>query len=1758
MKRLFSFLIFILLSMMVMSVYATTIPNAVMQMAKTYFADAQKTDRLKIPTQKNEIETVYQSDDTIQNKVFALQQPNNGFVVITDINNDVQIIGYSQHQSLQKDNLPDSFKSLMKYLERQAHSENKSVTEVFAATPVVSPMLDQANIHLNQFSHEEFGGCPSGCVATALVQIMAYYKYPQSGYGSHCYNTKYYGEHCADFQNTIYNWNNPSTDDFIKLSKHVGVATEMDYCGDDSGYQTGSVPGIRDYIDKFCLYFKYHSVQQYTPLVEYLYLELNEGRPVYITLPGSPGHALVADGYDSNGFVHLNFGWGGMSDGYYQLNIGGFLEYSGLYSNMLDVAFLSDKSIPVNASDSLSLIALNQVIYTKWDTQKPVAQWSGVKLAGGRVVELDLTGGRHLEGEIPEAIGNLTQLHKLEMAGNITGDFPASIYNLTQLRTLVVSSYQNQLNTPLSPKIGQLTQLKELEITRCWSGQIPDEIGNLTKLQTIKLWANTLSGNIPSSITNLQQLYTLYLPENGLSGTITDEISQLPNLTSINLSKNSFSGSIPENLGSLKKLQSLDLAANQLEGNLPESFSNLTKLTELDVSENQLSGAVTPIFDSMNDLRSLALNNNQFTQIPDNIGNLSSLKTIYLHHNLLENLSETIGQLTELSALDLSYNDLTDLPISIARLGKLRELVLKHNKITQFPMALINLSGLERLDLSYNELTSVPEVLRLITPAFLYLQHNDMSGTIPEEILKRKYSHFMIEGNRFIYKDIPRSDSILNPVGDQQTVAVTADKIGVIPNDTMHINAKKIIQNTSPGDIYSWYAFDATDAEKRGKLLMTDSVLTIIGTPETYKKRFYCVITNEDMPTYLYNGYAQFNSLNSLSTDTFSLRQWTEQEYLNEKYQTHVHQSESLKQTDISDRFVHLVSPWKVRGSKLWQASSDNQNWHDLSMGMSQTDLKNNLVSMDENELVLFPKTAAWYRSALLETQCVPRYSDTIKVVPFGEIICDTIVDVSTTDQAIALDSIEVIIPAGLVDGNVRMSIIQSDKFTIMPDSVLEHGPIYEVHLDCGSNFDKPLIVKFKLSDFDPMKIENYRPAYFDELLQEWVFYDNSSINFEDSTMTFITDHLTKLSRFNLVHPGYTHIFTNEKVNVIYNNQAAYMNVIDILYHPKAAKDPNPWYDTNIDPDNNGAPYLVQDVAHYMKEIIDSFTAKGLKHPSLRFNVYLKNLGGAAGQTDAGTYLAGRGYIYLDPDFSTSMKEDIKGKREYMKSVLAHEYMHFTQDYYMTVMLSNYFWMEATAPLADRIVWPTEAQLALAEPEQLLSEALKTTSSESSIFDVLSRPWYNSWNVPIVSKLVSGSKSAEMNLASLFLHYMRTYRPGSKLDPVELLKQTPYTKTWVGYLDSFIKQNLSDGKTDVNIGTEYDNYVRFLYGGSSDKFNVFYKQNDENADHLQYLKANYKSFINKHIRLKPNQTKTTEEVKFSLGNLSSQMVQIFNMNSYKKMLVQYYRKSKPENVSVYVGKYNLANKILEWTDVSKKDTITFVTGFYNPSSPEDNEYMSYILFVNKSSGDILNTSFADEMECMPLPDLQYFDGLLFARKGTTTPLAIHSIEESVDFKTLFGSGASDMSPSVYRVFASSFNSTMSLNQTITDSTIVAHAQSEIINQYFVYNFIKGTLTITHSMRLHNAGIDFEEDFSGSFTNVWFKSNGMNKWTANRYSSNTDNSAETQSSIKNMYYKFKSIRPYIDSDGTPKTDEIVRTYTKTQYPYGDIALYWAFY
>lgn len=120
----------------------------------------------------------------------------------------------------------------------------------------------------------------------------------------------------------------------------------------------------------------------------------------------------------------------------------------------------------------------------------------------------------------------------------------------------------------------------------------------------------------------------------------------------------------------------------------------------------------------------------------------------------------------------------------------------------------------------------------------------------------------------------------------------------------------------------------------------------------------------------------------------------------------------------------------------------------------------------------------------------------------------------------------------------------------------------------------------------------------------------------------------------------------------------------------------------------------------------------------------------------------------------------------------------------MSMIINNYFWQEAAAPLGGRMIWNT-TDLPLSEPEMLINQGLSPSKGNKTIFEILASSWFNDYNLPVVSKLASNS--ADYNLASLFLHYMQNYRHGTTLDAAVLLKETSYFDTWLGYLESYIK-----------------------------------------------------------------------------------------------------------------------------------------------------------------------------------------------------------------------------------------------------------------------------------------------------------------------------------------------------------------------------------
>ena len=163
--------------------------------ALNYFNSAiRKGAMQKAPVSSAEIQLKYQSEDKAQIPVYVYQNDQQGFVIFGQSTHGFQVLGYSDKADFNPNDIPDGLQQLLKLYENANPDSIIGIQSAKETTTVVAPLLDQAGVSLNQFHHENVGGSWSGCMATAMTQIMCYYKYPDKGIGSHCYTNAAYGE----------------------------------------------------------------------------------------------------------------------------------------------------------------------------------------------------------------------------------------------------------------------------------------------------------------------------------------------------------------------------------------------------------------------------------------------------------------------------------------------------------------------------------------------------------------------------------------------------------------------------------------------------------------------------------------------------------------------------------------------------------------------------------------------------------------------------------------------------------------------------------------------------------------------------------------------------------------------------------------------------------------------------------------------------------------------------------------------------------------------------------------------------------------------------------------------------------------------------------------------------------------------------------------------------------------------------------------------------------------------------------------------------------------------------------------------------------------------------------------------------------------------------------------------------------------------------------------------------------------------------
>ena len=291
-------------------------------------------------------------------KVYGYEK--GGFAVVTKDERFESVIGVSSDTF--NGSSPCGFKWWIETVNKNMqNSESKGVKEIDQSkirrraegvSPLITTIWGQERPY-NDFctftNNSSIYQCVTGCVATALAQIMNFHHFPICGTGTNSYNINYNNSFtitfAEDFSLSVYDWDNMLNDyssysntrisdtytqAVAKLMKDCGVATNTRY----SDNTHGSSSSAYNALNALKTYFKYDNATQPYVRSNYerenwlsiIYEALDNGKPIfYCGTEGegseSSGHAFVLNGYDSTGKVYINWGWDGRYNGYYDIDL---------------------------------------------------------------------------------------------------------------------------------------------------------------------------------------------------------------------------------------------------------------------------------------------------------------------------------------------------------------------------------------------------------------------------------------------------------------------------------------------------------------------------------------------------------------------------------------------------------------------------------------------------------------------------------------------------------------------------------------------------------------------------------------------------------------------------------------------------------------------------------------------------------------------------------------------------------------------------------------------------------------------------------------------------------------------------------------------------------------------------------------------------------------------------------------------------------------------------------------------------------------------------------------------------------------------------------------------------------------------------------------------------------------------------------------------------------------------------------------------
>ena len=372
-----------------------------------------------------------------------------GFVIVAGDDRVQPILAFSNEGAFVTENMPahlcfflDGYTEEIQYLvDNQPQAEDavlqqwESLLSDDISTQndggvVVGPLLGDNKWHQTRYYNDlcpidetgnpAYGGHAAvGCGAIVMGQVMRYWRFPETGEGSHSYSSNNYGPLYANFGETNYHYE--IMPDQLNAAFHpdncvLAVATLLYHCGVAVNMNYGpaaSSCNSNKIVAAFSTYFRYPPTVRYIergslPLatwLNYLKGELDEGAPFLYGGSGNyGGHVWTCDGYQDDNYFHFNWGWGGQQNGFYALtncSSYGFNSNHAIIIGIRGPALPPDavgeqcmESIKVSPNPSYGIVLVSS-------ESQPVLKWQVFDLFG-RMIAHESAGGKEFSVDLSD------------------------------------------------------------------------------------------------------------------------------------------------------------------------------------------------------------------------------------------------------------------------------------------------------------------------------------------------------------------------------------------------------------------------------------------------------------------------------------------------------------------------------------------------------------------------------------------------------------------------------------------------------------------------------------------------------------------------------------------------------------------------------------------------------------------------------------------------------------------------------------------------------------------------------------------------------------------------------------------------------------------------------------------------------------------------------------------------------------------------------------------------------------------------------------------------------------------------------------------------------------------------------------------------------------------------------------------------------------------------------------------------------------